>query len=193
VNTVIDLFLVIFDSIIIQMSVLTTTSNDLAQSGAIRESILDFQDFLSKEEGAFFGDSVHCPLKHSFADGIYVREIFIPAGTYIVGKIHKHQHPNFLLSGTVNVITEGGGEETLTGPLSIISPPGTKRALFSITDLVWVTVHHNPTNTQDLEKLEKIIIAESYDHYHKFKAVQEGRFVRSIKSIANIINKILPL
>jgi hypothetical protein len=126
-----------------------------------------FEDRLSEQKGAYFGDSVNCPLTHKFTDGIYIREIHIPAGTYIVGKIHKHSHPNFLMSGIVDVVTELGCER-LEGPLSMISPPGTKRALRSITDLVWITVHHNPTNTQDLAELEKIVIAESYDEYFKF-------------------------
>src|SRR6476660_9178070 len=139
----------------------------------LRGNIMAFEGFLGQQEGAFFGDSVNCPLTHRFTEGIYVREIFIPAGTYIVGKIHKHSHPNFLMSGTVDVVTETGGKEQLTGPLSMISPPGTKRALHAITDLVWVTIHHNPTNTQDLEELEKIVIAESYEEYHKFIETQE--------------------
>lgn len=144
------------------------TDLEQQKQGAMRDKILEFQDVLSRQDGAFFGDSVHCPLTHKFTDGIYVREIFIPAGTYLVGKIHKHDHPNFLMKGTVEVVTEGGGCERLKGPLSIISPPGTKRALRALTDLVWITVHHNPTNTQDLDELEEFIIAEDYEEYNKF-------------------------
>tara|TARA_R110002051_G_scaffold265712_1_gene325548 strand:+ start:3592 stop:4062 length:471 start_codon:yes stop_codon:yes gene_type:complete len=114
------------------------------------------------------GDSKVCPLKHSFSDGIYVREITIPAGMVIVGKIHKHDHPNFLLKGEVVVITEEGGKEELKAPCSMISKPGTKRILYAKTELVWTTVHLNPTNTQDLEELEEEIIAPTYEAYEKF-------------------------
>jgi len=114
------------------------------------------------------GDSKLCPLKHSFSDGIYVREITIPAGMLIIGKIHKHDHPNFLLKGEVIVVTEGGGKEELKAPCSMISKPGTKRALYAKTELVWTTVHLNPTNTQDLKELEEEIIAPTYDAYEKF-------------------------
>ena len=92
------------------------------------------------------GDSKVCPLKHSFSDGIYVREITIPAGMVIIGKIHKHNHPNFLLKGEVVVITEEGGKEELKAPCSMISKPGTKRILYAKTELVWTTVHLNPKN-----------------------------------------------
>ena len=86
----------------------------------------------------------------------------------ITGKIHKHEHPNYLMSGEVLVLTEDGGSETLKGPLSMMSKGGTKRALYAITDLVWTTIHHNPTNTRDLKEIEKIVIAKDYDEYVKF-------------------------
>lgn len=147
----------------------------------MRERIMDFEDKLAQHPDAVLGDADICPLTHKFTDGIYVREIFIPKGTYIVGKIHKHEHPNFLMSGTVEVVTESGGFETLKGPLSMISPAGTKRALRAITDLVWITVHHNPTNTQDLAELEKIVIAPSFDEYHRFIEKKQS-FLSKVKT-----------
>ena len=148
-----------------------------------RDLIIGFEGVLKNTEGVYIGDNKMCPLKHSFSEGIYVREIFIPKGTFIAGKIHKHEHPNFLMSGIVKVITEGKGEELLTGPLSIISEPGTKRALYSITDLVWITVHANPTNTQDLAELEKTVIADSFSDYKKY--------LRAKKSIGHKIKNLL--
>jgi hypothetical protein len=86
--------------------------------------------------------------------------------------VYKHDHPNFLLKGEVIVVTEDGTEE-LVGPLSIISKAGTKRALYAKTDLVWTTVHANPTNTEDLKELEKEIIAPTYLDYEKFKQLKQ--------------------
>jgi hypothetical protein len=34
--------------------------------------------------------------------------MFIPKGTVIIGKIHRHQHLNFILQGKVSVATEFG-------------------------------------------------------------------------------------
>jgi len=144
----------------------------------VREQILNFQSLLQNVDDKKYivvddkQSTKVCPLKHTFSDGIYVREIFIPAGMFIVGKIHKHDHPNFLLSGEVTVVTEDGIED-LKGPLSIISKAGTKRALYAVTDLVWVTVHANPTNTEDLNELEKEIIAPTYLDYEKFKQLKQ--------------------
>jgi hypothetical protein len=142
------------------------TNNSISKS-VDRESIVEFEKMLSNVEGAFFGDTDYCPLKHSFSDGIYVREIFIPAGTVLVGKIHKHDHPNFLMSGTVEVVTEFGSER-IEAPRSMISKSGTKRVVHAITDTVWITVHVNKENTTDIAKLEDNIIAKSYDEYDSF-------------------------
>ena len=141
--------------------------NKEVQTTVKRETILEFENALLNTPGAFKGDTINCPLKHSFSNGMYVREIFIPAGTYLTGKIHKHDHPNFLLKGKVKVATEEGIQE-LTAPLSMISKAGTKRALLVIEDCVWVTVHQNLSNTQDLAELEDMIIAKSYEEYDHF-------------------------
>lgn len=128
-----------------------------------RSKILRFEELLSQVEGASFGDMRECPLKHSFVDGIYVREILIPKGTVLTGKIHRHEHPNFLMSGDVTVVTEGGGLERLKAPQAMISAPGTKRVVIANEDTIWITVHHNPQNLTDLGALEEMIIAPSYE------------------------------
>ena len=156
-----------------------------------RSKILEFENIIKNTENSFVGDTINCPLKHSFADGIYVREIFIPKDIVLTGKIHKHSHPNFLLKGEVEVFTEFGGVERLVAPQSIISKAGTKRVVKTITDTIWITVHANPTNTQDLEKLEKITIAESYDEYEKNLIYQKLNLLGKIKfAINNFITKI---
>ena len=76
---------------------------------ALRRRIFDIEEAIKNNKNpkyqSFFNDTKNCPLNHYFSDGIYVREITIPAGMVIVGKIHKHRHPNFLIKGKVMVIT----------------------------------------------------------------------------------------
>lgn len=126
-----------------------------------RDNILTLEEVLRKQPDAIIGDSDKMPLKHSFAEGVYVREIFIPKGYVLTGKIHKHSHPNFLMSGEVIVVTEHGGREHLKAPLSMISKAGTKRAVMALEDTVWITVH--VTNETDLEKIEEYVIAKTYE------------------------------
>lgn len=127
----------------------------------IRSKILELESKIADLPDAFLGDSDICPLKHSFAGGIYMREIFIPAGTLLTGKIHRHDHPNVLLVGEVSVVTESGGVELLKAPIAIISPSKTKRALYTHTDCRWITFH-NVGEERDLQKIESMIIAKSY-------------------------------
>lgn len=136
--------------------------NAIAQKESpTRQDILSLENALSKIDGAVSGDSALCPLKHSFAAGVYVREIFIPKGTVLTGKIHRHSHPNFLMKGEVIVVTENGGREHLKAPLAMVSVAGTKRAVIALEDTIWITVH--VTNETDLEKIEEHVIAKSYD------------------------------
>lgn len=108
---------------------------------------------------------VDCPLQHVYPPGLYLRTIFIPKGTVVVGKIHRHRHGNILSQGEVAVLTESGGLEQLRGPITVVSEPGTKRAVYALTDVVWTTIHLNPSDTQDLEQLEREIIAPTYQAY----------------------------
>ena len=121
----------------------------------------------SLQEAATELPPVDCPLQHSFIDGVYVRTIFIPAGTVIVGKIHKHSHANILSKGEVSVMTEDGGLQKLVGPLTMTSPAGCKRAVYAHTDTTWTTIHR--TDETDLEKIEDWVIAKTYEDYEQFK------------------------
>lgn len=127
-----------------------------------RAKILAFEKFIASVPGAVFGDNEICPLKHTFSGNIYVREIFIPKGTLLTGKIHRHQHPNFLMSGEVSVVTETGGVEKLKAPMAMISEPGTKRVVYAHEDTVWITIHE-VGGERDLKKIEEIVIAKTYE------------------------------
>ena len=65
------------------------------------------------------------------------------------------------MKGKVSVVTEFGNE-IIEAPRSMISEAGTKRAVMAIEDCVWITVHLNPDNTQDLGLLEEQIITKDY-------------------------------
>jgi hypothetical protein len=147
---------------------------------AIREKILTFENRLSQIPGAFLGDNDCCPLKHTYADGVYVREIFIPKGLMIVGKIHRHSHPNFLMQGEVSVLTEEGAQR-IKAPLSMISPAGTKRVVYTHADTVWITVH--VTEKTDLTEIEEQIIAPSYEALDGLGDAAITGFIKEIKEI----------
>lgn len=111
------------------------------------------------ERGALAGRDTEqvCPVKHSFGEGCYVREWNCPARVVTVSKVHKIAHPFFVLKGKVSVLTDEG-VEVITAPHYGITPPGTKRILYTHEETTWVTVH--VTEQTDLDAIEKEIIAD---------------------------------
>ena len=100
------------------------------------------------------------PVKHSFADGCYIREIFNPAGELLVTAIHKKEHPFFLMQGEMSILTEDGIKH-LKAPYHGITKPGTKRIIYTHTDCVFVTVH--ATEETDVAKIEEQVIAKDFN------------------------------
>ena len=98
---------------------------------------------------------IDVPVDHHFAPGVYMRQMNAKAGTLVVSKMHRTEHINILLTGSLTVATEDG-IELLKAPLVIKSMPGTKRIGYFHEDSSWITVH--PTRTTDLDLIEQQVI-----------------------------------
>lgn len=110
---------------------------------------------------------IDCPVEHFFAPGMYVRKCSIPAGSVVVGKMHRHVHPTMLTKGTATINTDRG-METITAPHIWISQANAKRALYTHTDCEFVTVHLNPDDSEDLDVIEdRVIVPEGLIAYDK--------------------------
>ena len=107
------------------------------------------------------------PLEHTFADGVYVRQMYMPKDTAVVGKIHKREHVWFLLQGCISVATEDKTEE-YEAPCYVVSPGGSKRVILALEDTIFINIHPNPSNTQDLIELEKYNVAKDYEEYEQY-------------------------
>jgi redox-sensitive bicupin YhaK (pirin superfamily) len=94
---------------------------------------------------------------HWFAGNVYLRELEIPEDTVCVGKIHKHEHFVILAQGSCRINTDTGMQD-IAAPFIWISKPGDQRALVTYEDCVFLTVHANPTDERDMEKLEASIV-----------------------------------
>jgi len=101
---------------------------------------------------------VHIEPRHYFANGMYGRELMMPAGTLIVGKIHKHEHLAIMVYGDILVYTEAGGKKRLKGYNMMVSPPETKRVVYPFEDTLWITIHLDPSNKRDADALEPELI-----------------------------------
>ena len=153
-----------------------TEKKEVLSGRRIREFILSLEAEMYKMPGAMIGDS--CPLTHNFAEGMYIRQITMPKGILFVTKIHKFSHPAFILSGDVSVLEEGGARR-VKAPASFITPPGTKRIVYTNEETVWTTVHLNPNNHREIDKIEEEIIAKSFDEIETI--VEIDKIVEVIK------------
>ena len=106
------------------------------------------------------------PLEHTFADGVYIRQMHMSKDTAVVGKIHKREHVWFLLQGCISVATEDKLEE-YEAPCYVVSPGGSKRVILALEDTIFVNIHPNPSNTQDLIELEKYNVVKNYEEYEQ--------------------------
>lgn len=104
---------------------------------------------------------IDCPLIHHYAPGLYAREIAIPAGAVVVGKIHKHAHINVISHGSALVVTEFE-RVRVQAPYTFVSLPGTRRTLIAETDLVWTTIHTNEDECRDPDQLVERLTAPDY-------------------------------
>ena len=121
--------------------------------------MLEVESALGRLPGTKFGDDAF-PLKHTFADGLYIREMKGLKGTIVVTKLHKTTHPYFVLKGDVSILTEKGMER-VKAPCSGITKAGTKRIGYFHEDTIWITVH--ATKETELDKIEEEVIAKTYD------------------------------
>lgn len=93
--------------------------------------------------------------EHYFVPGMYCRRVFRPAGTLIVGKVHKQPHFFLCAKGEIIAWTEKGMQKLQAGDV-VECKPGTKRVTLATQDSVGVTIHK--TDKTDLDEMEQELI-----------------------------------
>jgi len=136
-----------------------------------REKVLELEkaliDIADGEMIVTEHDTKVFPLKHTFADGIYVRQMSMEEGSCVIGAIHNHLHVWFLLTGCISVATEDVIEDYIA-PCYVVATPGTKRVIYANEDSIFVNIHKNPSNNKNIEELEKEIVSASYEEYEEY-------------------------
>lgn len=140
------------------MSDMTTAHNQKITES--REEIQSMAEMLKDKISTGELQAQECPVTHRFTNGCYLREILMPTGTRIIGKIHATEHFNILLTGKVTVVT-AEGSEYIEAPHTFISKAGVQKIVIIHEECRWQTVH--VTDKTDLKEIEKEVIVESYD------------------------------
>jgi hypothetical protein len=135
-----------------------------AEKTPIRDQIMNLETFMKAMPAQ---EQVELPVYHHFSKGVYARELRIPKGHVVVGKIHKYQNLNILAQGDITVVTEDGPLR-IKAPAVVVSPPGVKRVGYAHEDTVWICVH--ATEQTDLDAIEEEVIAKTYDEVPELQA-----------------------
>ena len=124
-------------------------------------------------DGKTLVDNEDFPIKHNFSDQLYMREMKMKAGTFVVSAMHHTDHFWFLMTGRIQVTTDGETVEHIA-PCFEKSIKGAKRLITCTEDCVFINVHKNPSNEQNLDKIQKNLYSFTIEEYvNKEKVCQE--------------------
>lgn len=104
------------------------------------------------------------PVRNVFSGGVYARELFIPKGTLLVGKLHMTEHLNICLQGDLTFMT-ADGPKRIKAPAMFSSPAGTKKLAYANEDSIWVNVH--PDMGLEPDQIIDAITVNTFAEYEK--------------------------
>lgn len=123
-----------------------------AEPQAMRERIERLKDYLLT-----LPERMTLHVEHEATQGMYLRKLFIPRGSLVVGKVHlKHCH-NIVAAGDISVLTEHGQQRVQAG-FTGMSTPGTQKVGYAHADTVFINVFR--TDKTELDDIEAEIAAE---------------------------------
>ena len=110
--------------------------------------------------------------EHQFSPGMYMRKLYRPAGTLIVGKVHKHPHFFLCVKGEIIAWSENGMKKLQAGDV-VECKPGTKRVTLATQDSIGVTIHKTEETELDRIELELVEPDETsmFDSGNKLKNI----------------------
>jgi quercetin dioxygenase-like cupin family protein len=116
---------------------------------------------------------VELATEHFFSPGMYCRKVTRPAGTLIVGKVHKAPHFFVCVKGEILAWSETGMRRMQAGDV-IESQAGTKRVTLAVVDSIGMTIHK--TDKTDLDEIEAELIEPDetslFDSNNKLKLIE---------------------
>jgi hypothetical protein len=102
------------------------------------------------------------PVRNVFSGGVYARELFIPKGTLLIGKVHLTEHLNIFLKGDLTFLTVDGAQR-IVAPTMFSAPAGTKKRAYANEDSIWINVH--PAIHEDPEMIVTALTIDTYAEY----------------------------
>jgi len=106
------------------------------------------------------GEKREFHVEHTIKDGMYMRKLFIPKGSLIIGKVHKLDCLNIVAQGDISVLTETGSARLRAG-FTVASPAGIQKVGYAHEDTIFINVFR--TDETDVDRIEDVVAWESYE------------------------------
>ena len=127
------------------LALISTGNREIMKS---RDEVIDVVENIIANQ-----PQVECPVTHRFTPNMYIREVFVPAGTILTSEIHKEEHPHVLSLGKITMWDGEGGQITVSAPYSGITKANARRVVYVHEDCIFTTFHvTQATNVEDVEK-----------------------------------------
>jgi quercetin dioxygenase-like cupin family protein len=94
-------------------------------------------------------------IQHHFSDGVYARQMKLPAGHFAVTHAHTYDHLSILASGEVTVEIDNV-KVTYKAPAVITILAGRHHRIEARQDAVWFCIH--ATDEKDPVRLDEVLI-----------------------------------
>lgn len=145
-----------------EQELLPTLMENLDAGKELTLTTQEIRDVIAKAEEKMMGSNlkIEIPIEHYFSKAVYGREMRVPKGTLLTGKIHKFQNLNILSKGEATVLSIDGVMR-IKAPYTFVASPGTKRLIYAHEDTVWTTILGS--DEKDPEKIEEQFIAKNYE------------------------------
>ena len=114
----------------------------------------DFEQQFKEIEGRWDFDP---ETKHNFSDGLYAKEMIMPAGYIAYSHKHPYSHLSILAKGRVILQTEAYNKEYVA-PACINIEANTYHQIESLEDCVWFCIH--ATAETDIDKIDEVLIGK---------------------------------
>lgn len=123
---------------------------------SIREKIKNLEEAMRKFP------QIEVKPTHYFAKGLYAREVVLPKGMLVTGKVHLVEHLVIISRGDISVLTDNGVKR-IRAPFTMVSKPGTKRVVYVHEETVFTTIHSAPEDETDVKKLEALFVRDNFE------------------------------
>ncbi len=128
--------------------------HDGCEPEVMRARIDATKDYLIAMHGP---NGAELPVEHVIADGMYLRKLFVPKGTLLVGKIHLKTCLNIVAFGDISVLTEIGSARIKSGAVGV-SGRGIQKVGYAHEDTLFINVFR--TDEIDIGKIEAEIASD---------------------------------